>query len=458
MPTEGLAGRMADWIDGFRLADAPEAVRTGARKALINSLGTALGAYTLPDVKIALNTVETEEADGPSSIMVKGTRTSTPLALFANGTMFATLSQEETHIVSGTHPSETTVPLTLTLGERLHSSGEQLLEALVVGIETTVAVASMELTPAVKFDNCAAPAVYGTVGAAAAAAKLLGFDREQIANTLGMGANLTAGLSECVRVGTNEYHFTYGNAGANGYMAAALVRSGAVTAPSVFEGDAGFYQLFGAASRAALAEHDVIGDVCNRLGTDWQITELIYKPYPIYFFNSALVDGAKMIREREGFNPDDIESIRLTIGSLAMASGGPNLPPFRNRDGVLGASAFCVGSMLSRGSLSLKDTQDITAPDILALIDKTVIDDDAGLMTARIMVETSAAEFRFDADSEGRDYRLPESDVKQIFIDAASNSLDGDQCHRILEILENVEDLDDVGKIIGATMAVPARG
>lgn len=443
---------MAVWIDEFSFAQAPEAVQTAARKALINSVGTALGAYTLPDVKIALQTVKGEEASGPSTIMVDGDRTSSQLALFANGTMFTTLTQEETHIVSGTHPSETTVPLTLTLGERLHCTGEQLLEALVVGIETTVAVASMELTPAVKFDNCAAPAVYGTVGAAAAAAKLLGFDRDQIANTVAMAANLAAGLSECVRVGTNEYHFTYGNAGANGYMAAALVRSGAVAAPTAFEGEAGFYQLFGAASRSDLAAHDVVADVGDRLGSDWQITELIYKPYPIYFFNSALVDGAKLIREQDGFDSGAIESIKLTIGSLAMASGGPNRPPFRNRDGVLGASAFCVGSMLSRGSLSLRDTQDVNAPDILGLIDKTAIEDDPGLMTARIVVDTSSGQFTFDADTDGRDYRLPEDDVKQIFLNAASNSLDKEQLARILGVLERVGELEDVGEIVQATV------
>lgn len=454
MGNVAIAQGIAEWVDGFSFESAPDEVRQAARKALINSVGTGIAAFGLPDAKVVLDLVRQEEVSGPSTILVDGGKSSAQLALFANGTMFTTLTQEETHITSGTHPSETTVPIILTVGERLHSTGRELLEALVIGIETTIAIASHELTPAVKFDNCAAPGVYGTVGAAAAAAKLMKLDRDTTANAVAMAANLAAGLSEAVKVGTSEYHFTYAQAGVNGYMAAALAKAGGVAAPTAFEGDGGFYQLFGAVPREKLHEYDSAGDVLGRLGSSWQIPEMIYKPYPIYFFNSSLVDGAKMIREKDGFSADEIESVKLTIGSLAMASGGPNFPPFRNRDSVLGASAFCVGSMLSRGSLSLKDTQDIDAPDILAIIEKTEIESDDGLMTARIDVQTSKGAFTYDGDSEGRDYRLPEPDIHQIFLEAASNTLSDEHCRELLGLLDRIEELDNVAKLVEAT--VPA--
>jgi 2-methylcitrate dehydratase PrpD len=266
-----------------------------------------------------------------------------------------------------------------------------------------------------------------------------------------MAANVAAGLSEAVKVGTSEYHFTYAHAGVNGYMAAALARAGGVAAPTAFEGDGGFYQLFGAVSRDKLHEYDSAGDVLGRLGSSWQIQEMIYKPYPIYFFNSSLVDGARMIREQDGFDPGEIRSVKVGIGSLAMASGGPNLPPFRNRDSVLGASAFCVGSMLSRGSLSLKDTQDIDAPDILTIIDKTEVEANDGLMTARIEVQTAGGTFTYDSETEGRDYRLPEADIHQIFLDAASNTLAEDHCRELLVLLDHIEELDDVARLVAAT-------
>lgn len=444
-----LSGALADWLVDFDLASAPEQVRSDARKALINSVGTAAAAYRLPDVQRAMQVVADEDGDGPATVHFSGAKTAPLLALLPNTALFNTLTQEETHIESGTHPAETTVPILLTLGERLHSSGGQLLEALIVGIETTVACASMELTPEVKVDNCFGPAVYGTIGAAAAAAKLCGLDRDTAANALGLAVNLTGGLSECVHVGTSEYHFTVPHSSTSAYTAVALARQGAVAAATAFEGHAGFYQLFGAVPRERLAEHDVVGDVIGRLGRQWATPELIYKPYPVYFFNQSLVDGAKKIRAMDGFDPAAIESVKLDIGSFAAASGGPNRPPYANRDNLLGASGFCVDSMLLRGSLTLADTEDVAAPDILALLERTEITSDDGLMTARIVVRTRDGEFRFDDATDGRDYRLPLDEVEEIYRSAASNTYAEAQSERVLERLREIDRLDDVATLVG---------
>ncbi|HEY0318774.1 MAG TPA: MmgE/PrpD family protein [Solirubrobacterales bacterium] len=442
---------MADWIVSFEIDSAPDELRAAARKALINSIGTAVAAYRLPDVQRLLEITREEEASGPATVLVAGDRTAPQVALLPNAALFNVLTQEETHVFSGTHPSETTVPIVLTLGERLHCNGKQLLEALIVGIETTVACASMELTPEVKVDNCQGPAVYGTIGAAAAAAKLYGLDREQTTNALGLAVNITAGLAEAVHVGTSEYHFNVPHASQAGWVAAALARKGAVAAATAFEGYAGFYQLFGAADRDELAAHDVVGDVMGHLeGAEWGTAEVIYKPYPVYFFNQSLVDGARKIRESDGFDPEAIESVRVEIGTFAMASGGPNQPPYADRDNVLGASGFCVASMLLRGSLGLADTQDVAAPDILGLLEKTDVVGVDGLMTGRIQVRTGDGEYGFDDDSEGRDYRLSQEEVEAIYREAAANTYSEEQAERVLALLREVEDLDDVATLVAA--------
>jgi 2-methylcitrate dehydratase PrpD len=446
-----LSAALADWVVSFELDAAPDELCAAARKALINSIGTAVAAYRLPDVGRLIEITREEEASGPATVLVAGDRTAPQVALLPNAALFNVLTQEETHVFSGTHPSETTVPIVLTLGERLHSNGRQLLEALIVGIETTVACASMELTPEVKVDNCQGPAVYGTIGAAAAAAKLYGLDREQTANALGLAVNITAGLAEAVHVGTSEYHFNVPHASQAGWVAAALARKGAVAAPSAFEGYAGFYQLFGASDRDELAAHDVVGDVLGHLeGPEWGTAEVIYKPYPVYFFNQSLVDGARRIRESEGFDPAAIESVRLEIGTFAMASGGPNRPPYADRDNVLGASGFCVASMLLRGSLSLPDTQDVAAPDILGLLDNTEITGVEGLMTARLQVRSAGREFSFDDESEGRDYRLSQEEVEEIYREAATNTYSEEQAERVLAMLREIESLDDAATLVAA--------
>lgn len=446
-----LSAALAEWIVGFDLDAHGAELREAGRRALINSIGTGVAAYRLPDVQRLIAIAVEEDAPGPATLLVNGAKTAPAVALWPNAALFNVLTQEETHTVSGTHPAETTAPICLTLGERLGSSGAELLEAFVAGIEATVACASMELTPEVKVDNCQGPAVYGSIGAAAAAAKLYGFDAATTANALGLAVNTTAGLSECVHVGTSEYHFNVPHASVNGWVAAALARKGAVSAPTAFEGYAGFYQLFGASPREKLAAHDVVGDVLGHLeGPEWGVAEVIYKPFPVYFFNQALVDGAKKIRESPSFDPAAIESVRLEMGTFAMASGGPNRPPYADRDNVLGASGFCVAAMLLRGALGLAETQDIAAPDILGLLERTEVVGVDGLMTARIHVDTAGGSFDFDADSEGRDYRLATPEVEDIYREAAANVYDDEQAERLLAMLREVEGLGDVGDLVAA--------
>lgn len=454
-----LSTALAEWIVGFDLDTEGDDLREAGRRALINSIGTGVAAYGLPDVRRLIEIAAEEGAPGPATVLVDGARTAPAVALWPNAALFNVLTQEETHTVSGTHPAETTAPICLTLGERLGSSGAALLEAFVTGIEATVACAGMELTPEVKVDNCQGPAVYGSIGAVAAAAKLYGFDVATTANALGLAVNTTAGLSECVHVGTSEYHFNVPHASVNGWIAAALARKGAVAAPTAFEGYAGFYQLFGAVPREQLAAHDVVGDVLGRLeGPDWGVTEVIYKPYPVYFFNQSLVDGAKKIRGADGFDPSAIESVRLEMGTFAMASGGPNRPPYADRDNVLGASGFCVAAMLLRGALGLAETQDVAAPDILALLERTEVVGVEGLMTARIEVETANGSFAFDADVEGRDYRLATAEVEDIYREAAANVYDDEQAERLLAMLREVDDLDDVGELVAAMTLTGGAG
>lgn len=446
-----LSAALADWVVRFSLDDHEDELREAGRRALINSIGTGVAAYHLPDVQRLIEFAVEEATSGPATLLVNGAKTAPTVALWPNAALFNVLTQEETHSVSGTHPAETTAPICLTLGERLGSGGSALLEAFVAGIEVTVACASMALTPEVKVDNCQGPAVYGSIGAAAAAAKLYAFDVETTSNALGLAVNTTAGLSECVHVGTSEYHFNVPHASVNGWVAAALARKGAIAAPTAFEGYAGFYQLFGAVPRDRLAAHDVVGDVLGHLeGSVWGVTEVIYKPYPVYFFNESLVDGARQIRSQDGFDPHAIESVRLEIGTFAMASGGPNRPPYADRDNVLGASGFCVAAMLLRGELGLAETQDVTAPDILGLLERTEITAVDGLMTARIQVQTSNGTFAFDAESDGRDYRLSTAEVEAIYRGATANVYDDEQSEQLLAMLREIEGIGDVGDLVAA--------
>ena len=109
-------------------------------------------------------------------MMVDGARLVPGMAAFANGVILNALGQEETHAATSTHPAETTVPLVLALAEERGSSGREVLDAVIVGMQVTMGLGAMELMPTIRYEICQAPSVLGTVGAAAAAARLCQLD------------------------------------------------------------------------------------------------------------------------------------------------------------------------------------------------------------------------------------------------------------------------------------------
>jgi 2-methylcitrate dehydratase PrpD len=449
----GLAAALAAWIDDFRLDEAPPEVRAAARKALVNTVGTAIGAYTVADVQSTLAMARAEETTGPASVLVSGERMAAPLALLVNGVMCNTLLQDETHLPTGTHPAQTTLPVLLTIGERHDRNGAQLLEAFLVGVEVTLALAGLELIDVVPYDPCESSSVYGTVGAAAAAAKLAGLTRDQTAHALALAANFACGLSECIKMGTGEFHVTVANASVNGHLAVALARQGTTAAATAFEGEGGFFQLFGQVPRATLAANDVTASVLAGLGRDWPIIDLVYKPYPTTVFNTALVDGARRLRSDHALDPARIEAVELEIGSVAAAYGGLGRPPYRDRQSVLVSSAFGVACVLARGQMTLADTEDRAAADVLALVDRTTIVADAAPMTARVTIRTPDGTLRFDHDGQGRDLRLTEAEVGAIFTAAAAPVLGASRTRALHERLAAIEREPDVAALVRATVA-----
>jgi 2-methylcitrate dehydratase PrpD len=369
--------------------------------------------------------------------------------------MVNALGQEETHLVSGTHPAETTVPTVLALGELVGSTGMQVLEALAIGMEVTPAIASMSLTPAVKYERGQAPSVYGTIGAVASAAKLLGLDEAQTANALSLGANFAAGLAESILAGTGEYHYLKGLVAMHANLAVRLARSGAIAAPRAFEGHGGFYHLFNNIAGAAMDDFDVAGDIGSRLGSQWTIPDFIYKPYPVNYFNLDFVDAAKMLQEKHHLKSSDVRSIRIEIGERASKSGGLGAPPFTDRANTVSATQFCVAAIIARGHLTLEDQLDYTASDIIDLCDLTEVVAVEGLSTARITINTVDGVIEWDAAEGTRDYRLGDDDVYKIFREAAGRALPVRQVNELLDVLIRVDAAPSLSEVLRLTHAYP---
>lgn len=220
---DGIQALLADYAYGLDYnALSPEAIH-GAKVRIIDTLGALMGGYFGEPCQITRNIAA--RVPDPNGATVIGTRirTSPDMAAFANATAARFVEMNDVYHWPGSrggHPSDVLVPI-LAAAEHCHSSGKELITAVVLGYEFYLRLS--DAVPERGFD-CSTFAVIAT---AAAAGKLMGLSREQMAHAIGMAA-VANNITRQVRTG----HLSMWKATAAGYAG----RAGVFTAMMAAEG------------------------------------------------------------------------------------------------------------------------------------------------------------------------------------------------------------------------------
>jgi 2-methylcitrate dehydratase PrpD len=451
-----LVDVVGGWVAGLRWSEVPEAVREATLRGVMHSIAGGVAGFEVPETKIALDIARRENETGPCTIYVHGRKAPITTAIFTNSVMFCALEQQEMHVGSATHPLEIIVPVALALAERHPTTGVEFLEAVLAGTEVMIAFATagLECKPQISGGSCLGAAVYGAIGSAVAAARLLRLGGEGSALALLHAANFASGLNESNLAGMTEYHFALANASRSGYLAAQLAASGAEAAPGTFEGASGFYHRFAEINTDEIAAYDFPRQIGRRLGRDWAIPENLYKPYPVHFYNLPFVDGARVLRTRHRLSGRDIDAVRLTINHWCEWCNGGDLGPYKGREATRAATTFAVAAMLARGRFGLEEAEHYDAEDITKLVKRTSVGvfvdtnraDD--WRSVRIEIDSRGKEFVFDSSVETvPDYRLSMAEIRKIAHAALSRTLDPGNVPLVLDALAAMDRVDDVGAI-----------
>src|SRR5581483_12420320 len=110
-------------------------------------------------------------------------------AALANGVAAHALDYDDMCFVSLAHPSCALVPAAVAAAELAHASGRSLLDAYIVGFEIECRLGSIMNPRHYHERGWHCTSSIGTVGAAAAAARVLGLDPSAAAHALGIAAS-----------------------------------------------------------------------------------------------------------------------------------------------------------------------------------------------------------------------------------------------------------------------------
>ena len=454
--TVRLAEAISQWVVDLRWADVPEAVRRSTVESVLQSVAGGVAGLDMPETQVALAYARSAGEFGSATVLGDGLKVPLSMAVFVNSVLWCALEQQEMHVPSRTHPHEVIVPVAMTLAEQLHPDGVTFLEAVLAGVEVCVALGktAVEITPEIV-QGLPGSAGIVTAGAAATAAKLLGLDAATTALALSHAANFGAGLTECLRQGTTEYHYSLGDASVKGLFAAQLAASGAEANAYQFEGGSGLFATMSGLGVDELRAAELDRRVVGRLGQEWGMPEHIYKRYPVHFPCLPFLDGAKALRERHDIRVQDIAEIRLRVNEWVVLCDGLNMGPYTGREASRGAVAFIVGMMLARGRYTHDEAYELDAPEVMALVAKTTIDEfedksnDCWELVRIEVVDVAGTSYVYDSTVEGiPDYRLPMSELRSLAEAALGRVLDEERVTAVLDILASLDTCDDVASLI----------
>lgn len=377
--TTPLSQRFAEFLCGLDLVSLPDEVAGKARICLLNGYGIGLGCHGTPYAPVARTAalaMDGEQAHG-ATMLGDGRKTSVAGAALAGSALFHGRAQEDT--CGAAHLGTILIPLLTALIEARRIPIDRFLPALVAGYETGGALEAAYAGNTTPVGLRASP-LFGTIGAAAAVSRLLALDVEQTQAALANATHFSGGILQSFADGTDEWRYQVGAAARMGLMAAELGRAGSVSAPHAFEGKAGFVKAF------ARVECDVEA-IAGKLGKEWQVHRVNFKPFPVCAFNQTPVTAALEIGKKIGARAIKAVEVRMNPYETGYA-GMDQVGPFRSISGTLMSIPFCIAATLTHGTptMSRMTTYDDSAVNRLESRIRLVSDAEVPILSARIDV------------------------------------------------------------------------
>jgi len=434
---------------------APAAARQRAVAAICDTAGVILAGVAEPAARMVQDIVRDE---GGGECRILGTRdTAAPAsAAFANGVAAHALDYDDMCFVSLAHPSCALVPAILAAAETTHASGPTLTDAYVAAFELECRL-GMVMNPSHYHErgwHCTS--TIGTLGAAAAAARVMGLDAVAVHSALGIAASTAGGFKE--NMGSMVKPLHAGMAARNGVMAALLAGRGFTSSAAALDGAQGYLAVMG-------SEHRTLEPAVADLGTRWEIldTGITVKLYPSCAATHPPLDALVALQRETEFTPEQVESVEVQVDSMT-----PRLLLYDRPTTDLEAKfsmPFCAAAACVFGRIGIEtfDAVTIARPDIQALMRRVSLrvnrafDEFTPLSRADVIVTLSNGTVLTRSADGARGYpgRLTADELAAKFRACAHRTLTAAEADAAWSALAQVDRIADVREL--TSLLAPAR-
>lgn len=459
MSEVALTQEVAEFIVRTRSEDIPDQVTESAKKSILDGLGLAVAARKAETYSIASRYVRSLGSPNSGTATEWGSedKFAPSLAAFVNGIGIHADDYDDTQLAVAkdrvygllTHPTAPALPPALAIAEARGLGGRDLLLGYLVGVEVETKVAEA-IYPRHYQHGFHATGTCGAIGSGAAASKLMGFDEQKTAVTLGLSASQSAGLRE--NFGTMTKPFHAGRAASAGVIAAEFVEMGWTASNNILEADRGFF-------RAAGGGFD-IDFISGQLGSPWTFDSpgVSIKPHPCGSLTHPGMTEMLRLIESHDIRPEDVRKV-----SVGTNSNMPNALIHHRPTNSLQAKfsfEFCMAILLLERRAGLREFTDETVmrDDVQQLLRKVDFGvhqeaEDAGFdkMTTIIDIELNDGSIISGRSDFGKGSPMNPMDYNEVsekFMECADFAgLPTGQANETISMVAELETLDSIATL-----------
>lgn len=232
--------KLVDWAVRLKFSDIPQPTVEKTKRLFADWVFCAFAGQSYRSIKgmTAMADEVGGVATGQCSTFVGGTRPAY-WASYLNAGAGHVVEQDDLHNASIVHPATVVFPAAWAAAQTKGASGADFIAASIVGYEVACRVGRLLGREHYKIFHSTATA--GTLGAAAAAARILGLDAEKTMDALGSAGTQAAGLWQFLATAADSKQVHCAHAAGTGVQSAFLAKHGVTGAHDILLGPQGLF-------------------------------------------------------------------------------------------------------------------------------------------------------------------------------------------------------------------------
>ncbi|MBJ3777110.1 MmgE/PrpD family protein [Acuticoccus mangrovi] len=301
-----ITEQLTDFIMDCEYSTVPDEVIQRFRMFILDYLGVALtGSYSRSSEIIA-QVVEELGGKETATVVGRSYKANAALGALVNGTTGHAVEMDDDHRTSVLHPAVAVVPAAMAAAELVGAKGDKLIEGVICGYELMCRIGDAFL--GTMYDEGFHPTgACGVFGAAAAAGKILGLDRDQMVAALGIAGTQAAGLEEWKTDGSWIKRLHPGKSAEAGILSVLLAKNGYTGPSTIIEGVHGFLKAF------SFERKWDVNMILDGLGTEYRGYGTSFKPYAGCRFYHQVIDATLALTSEHKIDAASVKDAKVRV-------------------------------------------------------------------------------------------------------------------------------------------------